>query len=86
MSIKFLLWLISAIIFLESKLNYKIRMKEVPKIYVGMSVDILHHGHMNILEKAASYGNVIVGLLTDKAISFKKRLPLLDYNKRLKII
>ena len=52
-------------------------MKEIPEIYVGMSVDILHHGHINILEKASSYGNVIVGLLTDKAIAFGKRLPLI---------
>jgi len=81
-----LLWLISAIIFYKVKLNHKINMKEVPTIYVGMSVDILHHGHINILEKAASYGNVIVGLLTDKAIAFGKRLPLLDYDKRLKIV
>tara|TARA_A100001388_G_C28755404_1_gene494662 strand:- start:488 stop:1795 length:1308 start_codon:yes stop_codon:yes gene_type:complete len=61
-------------------------MKDISEIYVGMSVDILHHGHINILKKASSYGNVIVGLLTDKAIAFGKRLPLLDYEKRLKIV
>ena len=61
-------------------------MREVPEIYVGMSVDILHHGHINILEKASSYGKVVVGLLTDKAITFGKRLPMLNYENRLKII
>ena len=61
-------------------------MREEPEIYVGMSVDILHHGHINILEKASSYGKVIVGLLTDKAITFGKRLPMLNYENRLKII
>ena len=38
-----------------------------------MSGDIIHHGHINILKIASSYGNVILGALTDKAIkSYKK--------------
>ena len=61
-------------------------MTKKPKIYVGLSIDILHHGHINILEKASKYGEVIVGLLTDKAIAMGKRLPLLNYEQRLKII
>ena len=28
-------------------------MKDISEIYVGMSVDILHHGHINILKKAS---------------------------------
>ncbi len=61
-------------------------MEKIPKVYVGMSVDILHHGHINILEKASQYGDVLVGLLTDEAIVFGKRLPLLNYEQRLKIL
>ncbi len=56
------------------------------RIYVGLSIDILHHGHINILEKASTYGEVIVGLLTDSAIAMGKRLPLLNYEQRLKIV
>ena len=49
------------------------------KIYVGMSADLVHPGHMNILREASKYGKVTVGLLTDKAIASYKRLPSLTY-------
>ena len=47
-----------------------------------MSADILHHGHLNILELAKGKGHVIVGLLTDEAISSYKVPPLLPYEQR----
>ena len=55
-------------------------------VYVGMSADIVHHGHINILNKASEYGKVIVGLLTDEAIKSYKRNPINTYNDRLQII
>ncbi len=55
-------------------------------VYVGLSADILHKGHINILKIANSYGDVYVGLLTDKAISSYKNIPYLDYNKRKVVI
>ena len=55
-------------------------------VFVPMACDLIHEGHINILENAAKYGKVVVGLLTDKAISVYKPLPLLNYNRRLKII
>ena len=61
-------------------------MKKTSNIYVGMSIDILHHGHINIIEKASNYGKVIVGLLSDKAISTGKRVPLLTFEQRKKIV
>jgi glycerol-3-phosphate cytidylyltransferase-like family protein len=30
------------------------------KVYVGLSADILHEGHINILKKAYSYGDVYI--------------------------
>jgi len=56
------------------------------KVYVGMSVDIIHHGHINIIDEAVKYGEVTVGLLTDKAIASYKRLPYLEYEHRKKIV
>lgn len=56
------------------------------KVYVGMSTDVIHHGHINIIEEARKLGEVTVGLLTDKAIASFKRLPLLSYEQRKKII
>ena len=57
-----------------------------PIVYVGMSADLIHPGHMNILKEASKYGNIIVGLLTDKAIASYKRLPALTYDQRKEII
>ena len=55
-------------------------------VYVGMSADLIHPGHMNIIKEAAKYGNVIIGLLTDKAIASYKRLPSLTYDQRKNVI
>ena len=55
-------------------------------VYLGMNLDILHHGHINIISEATKYGDLIIGLLTDKAIANFKRLPYLKYDQRLKII
>ena len=56
------------------------------KVYFGFAADPLHHGHINLIEKAREYGTLIVGLLTDKAITNNKRLPILNYEQRKKII
>lgn len=55
-------------------------------VYIALSVDVLHHGHINLINHAKKYGKVIAGLLTDSAISIKKRLPLLNYSQRKKIL
>jgi phosphoenolpyruvate phosphomutase / 2-hydroxyethylphosphonate cytidylyltransferase len=56
------------------------------KVYVGLAADILHEGHINILKIAKNYGDVIVGLLTDKAIASYKNIPYLDFEKRKVVI
>ena len=61
-------------------------MKNKKKVYVGLSVDIIHEGHINILKIANKLGNVIVGLLTDEAIASYKNIPHLNYKRRKIII
>ncbi|MDC3142879.1 phosphoenolpyruvate mutase [Candidatus Pelagibacter sp.] len=56
------------------------------KIYVGMSADLVHPGHMNILKEAAKLGDVTVGLLTDKAIASYKRMPFMSFELRKEVI
>ncbi len=56
------------------------------KVYVGMSADLIHPGHLNIIKEASKLGDVIIGLLTDKAIASYKRLPALKYEQRKIII
>lgn len=53
--------------------------------YVAMSTDILHEGHINVINEAATYGEVTIGLLSDRAISEYKRVPLLSFDERRKI-
>jgi len=57
-------------------------MKNKKIAYVGLSADILHEGHINILKIANSYGDVIVGLLTDEAIASYKNVPYLNFKQR----
>ena len=56
------------------------------KVYVGMSADLIHPGHINILEKASELGEVTVGVLTDRAIASYKRLPYMTYEQRASIV
>ena len=60
--------------------------KNQPIVYVGMSADIIHPGHINLLNEATKYGRVIVGLLTDEAIASYKRVPILTYSQRFSIV
>ena len=53
-------------------------MKKKILVYVGLSADILHEGHINILKTANKLGEVTVGLLTDKAIASYKKIPHLS--------
>jgi len=57
-------------------------MKKNDIVYVGLSADILHEGHINILKIASSYGDVVVGLLTDQAITSYKKIPYLNFKQR----
>lgn len=54
-------------------------------IYICFSTDIIHSGHLAILNKAAELGSVTVGLLSDTAVASFKRYPLLPYAERKKL-
>lgn len=55
-------------------------------VYVGMCADLIHHGHINIIEHAKKLGEVTVGILTDEAIATYKRVPMLKFEHRKRII
>ncbi len=61
-------------------------MKKKKLVYIGLTADTIHHGHINLIESAREYGNIIVGLLTDKAVKDYKRMPLLTFDQRKKIL
>lgn len=55
-------------------------------VYLAMSADLIHSGHIDIIEQGAKYGDVVVGILTDEVIASYKRAPFFDYKTREKII
>jgi phosphoenolpyruvate phosphomutase len=55
-------------------------------VYVGMSADLVHPGHLSVLSKAAELGEVVVGLLTDEAIASYKRLPYMTFEERRAVV
>jgi len=55
-------------------------------VYVGMSADLIHPGHLNILRRAAELGEVTIGLLTDVAIASYKRVPYMTFDQRREVV
>ena len=56
------------------------------KVYVSMIVDLLHAGHINILNEASKQGEVTVGLLTSTAINELNDTAYLKYQQRLDVV
>jgi len=55
-------------------------------VYVGMSADLIHPGHLNVIDRARELGEVTIGLLTDAAIASYKRLPYMTFEQRKVIV
>jgi len=56
------------------------------KVYAALSADLIHPGHINIIQEAQKLGDLTIGLLTDKAIASYKRIPYMTYEQRLEVI
>jgi len=55
--------------------------------YLGMCGDLFHLGHLNILQFAKVYCQlVVVGVLTDDAVRSYKRTPIIIFEDRSRII
>ena len=66
---------------------YSLKNISKPIVFVPMAADIFHHGHVNILLKAKKYGNIVVGLMTDRGIKkYKKKYPLVKFKNRKKVL
>lgn len=55
-------------------------------VYIAMVADLIHPGHITIIERAAKLGPVTVGLLTDSAVSTYKRVPHMTYDERRTVL
>jgi len=57
------------------------------KIMLDMSLTLIHHGHIRLIKKAKKYGDLIIGLTTDKQIKkYKGYFPELNYKFRKEIL
>lgn len=52
-------------------------------VYACFCTDVLHEGHLNIIEEAKKHGDVIVGVLTDEAMVQMDRFPVLGLEERM---
>ena len=52
------------------------------KVYMCFSTDMIHSGHINIIEKAKELGELTIGVLSDEAVASFKRFPLIPYTER----
>lgn len=57
-----------------------------PTVYMCMSTDIIHGGHIRIIQRAAELGELTVGVLTDEVVASFKRYPLLSCDERMRIV
>ena len=68
--------------FIKNYTKYQETIFMSKKVYIGMSADLIHPGHLNIIQKGTELGSIVIGLLTDEAIASYKRLPFLTYEQR----
>src|SRR3989338_8665276 len=69
-----------------SKASHKKAKKGKKQVCLGMSADLVHPGHLNIIKRGAEIGEVTVGVLTDEAVASYKRLPYMTYDQRKTVI
>lgn len=60
------------------------KLKEVENrtVYMCFSTDMLHGGHIAIINKAQRFGKLIIGVLSDEAVISYKRFPLVPASER----
>ncbi len=56
------------------------------KVYTCFCTDVIHEGHLNLLKKAAEYGEVTVGVLADEAMVRFNRFPTVSLEQRVEMV
>lgn len=65
-----------------------VALKEVNErtVYMCFSTEYIHSGHVAIINKAKRLGRLIIGVLSDKAVSSYKRYPLIPFDERKQLM
>lgn len=56
------------------------------KVYTCFCTDVIHEGHLNIINVAKQYGEVYIGVLTDEAMIRFNRFPVLSFEERIELV
>ncbi|MDE6593564.1 MAG: phosphoenolpyruvate mutase [Oscillospiraceae bacterium] len=52
-------------------------------VYTCFATDVIHEGHLKIIAEALKYGNVTVGVLSDRALIRYNRFPTVSLDRRI---
>lgn len=55
------------------------------KVYTCFCTEVIHDGHLNIINEAKKYGEVILGALTDEALIRYNKFPTISLEKRIRL-
>lgn len=55
-------------------------------VYACFTTDIIHEGHLNIINEAKKYGDVVIGVLADKVSLKFNRFPVLEQSERVELM
>ena len=64
----------------------KLKNEKKATVYMCFSTDVIHSGHIAIIQKAAKLGELIIGVLSDEAVASYKRFPLIPCEERMALI
>lgn len=64
----------------------KLKEKSEHIVYMVFSTDVIHSGHIAIMEKAARMGKLVVGILSDSVVASYKRFPLVPFRERKALV
>jgi phosphoenolpyruvate phosphomutase len=59
---------------------------KMKKVYTCFCTDVIHAGHLNILNEAKKYGEVTVGVLDDEAMIRFNRFPSITIEERVELV
>lgn len=55
-------------------------------VYACFTTDVIHEGHLNIINEAKKLGDVIVGVLSDEAMVKFDRFPTISFEERMDLV
>ena len=54
-------------------------------VYTCFCTDVIHDGHLNIIEQAHKLGKVVIGALSDQALIRYNKFPTISQEERIRL-